>query len=59
MQNIDAINLERKIIDSKTVKSRYKLGSTVFEVTSVFNGNKRYSDILYEIACEKIKRSSI
>lgn len=48
--------LDRKVIDSKTVKSRYKLGDTVFYVTSIFDGAKTYSDVLYEIACEKLEK---
>ena len=48
------ILLNRKVIDKNTFQSRIKIGKDIVNIKSTFNGDKKYSDLLFELACRKL-----
>ena len=46
--------LERKIISGSIVESKLKIGKEIVNIRSSFDGDKKYSEILYELACRKL-----
>lgn len=46
--------LKRKIINDNTVETKIKIGKTIVNIKSSFSGEKKYSDLLFELACEKL-----
>jgi hypothetical protein len=49
-----SIILERRIISSTIVESKVLIGRDIINIRSTFDGDKRYSDILFELACRKL-----
>lgn len=46
--------LERKIVSNRIVESKLQIGKSIVNIKSSFVGCKKYSDILYELACRKL-----
>jgi hypothetical protein len=46
--------LERKVVSGRIIESKLKIGKEIVNIRSTFDGNKRYSDILYELAYRKL-----
>lgn len=46
--------MERKNISDRIVESKIQIGKSVINIKSSFDGCKKYSDILYELACRKL-----
>jgi hypothetical protein len=45
--------LTRKVISHETVETRMMIGKGIVNIRSTFDGKKKYSDILFELACRK------
>ena len=46
--------LERKIIDEKVIVSKVKYNNTIVCIKSIFSGEKRIDDLLFNLAEERI-----
>ena len=46
--------LERRIISGSIVESRIHIGKEIINIRSSFEGNKKYSDVLHELACREL-----
>jgi hypothetical protein len=46
--------LTRKVISPDTVETRLKIGKSIVNIKSTFNGSKKYPDILFELASRKL-----
>jgi len=55
--NCQTITICREIVDEKTVVSKIKSDGVIVHVKSIFDGKKDISDIIYNIAKDKIKFS--
>jgi hypothetical protein len=46
--------LKRIVIDSSIVESKVLIGKNIVNIRSTFEGNKGYSDILFDLASRKL-----
>ena len=46
--------LNRKIISNTIVESKVMIGKDIVNIKSSFTGGKKYSDLLFELACQKL-----
>ena len=46
--------LKRKVINGNIVESKIVIGKNIVNIKSSFSGEKKYSDLLFELACQKL-----
>jgi hypothetical protein len=46
--------LKRKVISGNIVESKIQIGKDIVNIKSSFIGEKKYSDLLFELACQKL-----
>ena len=49
-----SVLLERKTISNNIVESKVQIGKDIVNIRSTFDGDKKYSDILYELAYREL-----
>jgi len=49
-----SVLLERKTISNNIVESKIQIGKDIINIKSSFTGDKKYSDLLFELACQKL-----